>query len=192
MTPRLSKFVLTTHITFSVGWLGSVAVFIALAITGIESQDMLLARASYLAMEVSSWYIIVPFCIASLLTGIIQSIGTKWGLFKHYWITVKLILTLAATVLLLLHLRPIGLMAKMAAGAKFPPAQMPGLQIRLIADSTAGFLALLTILTISVYKPWGKIIAGKQLWRKYMLTGLGILILFFIVLHLLGVGMHGH
>lgn len=126
MTPRLSKVVLTSHITFSVGWLGAVAVFLALAITGITSQNIQLARASYLAMEIMSWFIIVPFCLASLLTGIVQSPGTKWGLFKHYWIVVKLILTIGATILLLLHLQPISLLAGMAAETKFSNIELPG------------------------------------------------------------------
>jgi ABC-type multidrug transport system permease subunit len=77
MAPRLNKFVLTSHITFSVGWLGAVAVFLVLAITGLNSRDDQLVRAAFLAMELSSWFIIVPFCIASLLTGIVQALGSK-------------------------------------------------------------------------------------------------------------------
>jgi hypothetical protein len=207
MSPRLSKFVFTSHITFSVGWLGAVAVFIALAITGIVTKNIQLARAAYLAMEVSSCFVIVPFCIASLLTGIIQSLGTKWGIFKYYWIVVKLILTLAATVLLLLHRKPISLMAGIAAESKFSITEQPGLRIRLIADAGAGFLVILAILTLSVYKPWGKIPnilqqkskqgtqnmgkAHKKSLGKYILIGLGGLILVFIILHLSGRGMHG-
>ena len=39
MTSRLSKAILTSHITFSVGWLGAIAVFLVLAITGLTSQE---------------------------------------------------------------------------------------------------------------------------------------------------------
>ncbi len=85
MAPRTSKIVLTSHITFSVGWLGAVAVFLALDITGLSSQNIQLARTAYVAMELSAWYVIVPFCLASLFTGVIQSLGTNWGLFKYYW-----------------------------------------------------------------------------------------------------------
>jgi len=31
MTPRFNKFALTAHITFSVGWLGAVIAYLALA-----------------------------------------------------------------------------------------------------------------------------------------------------------------
>jgi hypothetical protein len=35
MTPRLRKFALTAHVTSSVGWLGAVAAFLALAVAGL-------------------------------------------------------------------------------------------------------------------------------------------------------------
>ena len=35
MTPGLRKFALTTHVTSSVGWLGAVGAFLALAIAGV-------------------------------------------------------------------------------------------------------------------------------------------------------------
>lgn len=39
MTPGVRKVALTTHITSSVGWLGSVSAFLALAIAGVSSAD---------------------------------------------------------------------------------------------------------------------------------------------------------
>jgi hypothetical protein len=111
MTPRLSKLVLTSHVTLSVGWLGAVAVFLTLGIIGLTTLNNQLARSTYLAMELSTWYVILPFCLMFLLSGIVQALGTAWGLFKHYWILVKLFLTTGITGLLLLHLQPIGYLA---------------------------------------------------------------------------------
>lgn len=62
-------------------------------------------RGAYLAMEVTGWYVIVPLAFAALLTGLVQSLGTTWGLFRHYWVLAKLALTALATLLLLLHMR---------------------------------------------------------------------------------------
>jgi hypothetical protein len=93
MGPRVSKVMLTTHITFSVGWIGTVAAFLALAIAGILANEQVV-RACYVAMELIARFVIVPFCIASFVSGIIQAIGTPWGLFRHYWVVVKLVLTL--------------------------------------------------------------------------------------------------
>jgi len=157
MTPRLSKAVLTSHITASLGWVGAVAVFIALAIAGLTSEENQTARAAYIAMELSTWYVIVPFCIASLLTGIVQATGTKWGLFKFYWIVVKLFLAVVLTILLLLHLQPIEYLAGIAADPDFSNTKYSGQAIGLIAKAGAALIALLVITTISVYKPWGKL-----------------------------------
>lgn len=210
MTPRLSKFVLTSHITFSVGWLGAVAVFLALAITGLTSHDIQLARASLIAMEVSAWFVIVPFCLTSLLTGLVQAVGTKWGLFKHYWIVVKLFLTIASTALLLLHMKPINYLASVAAEPSFSNTQHSGQIIYLIAKAGAAIIFLLAITTISSYKPWGKIKYGlqnnqgnsmqiqkkytpiKQTRKLYLLIGLVILILLIIIKHIAGGNMGHH
>lgn len=85
MTPQLRKLALTAHVTSSVGWLGAVAGFLALALTGLTSEDNQMARAAYLAMELYCWFVIVPLSLTSPLTGVVQSLGTTWGLFRHYW-----------------------------------------------------------------------------------------------------------
>ena len=105
MTPRLRKFALTAHVTSSVGWLGAVAVFLALAVAGLTSQDAQTVRAAYLAMELTGWFVLVPLSLASLLTGLVQSLGTAWGLFRHYWVLFKLLINVVATIVLLLYMQ---------------------------------------------------------------------------------------
>lgn len=51
MSSGLRKFTLTAHTTSSVGFLGAVGAFIAIACAGLASQHMPLVRAAYLAME---------------------------------------------------------------------------------------------------------------------------------------------
>ncbi len=107
MIPPVRKFALTAHVTASVGWLGSVAAFLVLAIAGLRSSDAETVRASYLAMNLLGWYIIVPLCLASLATGLVQALGTPWGLLRHYWVIIKLLITVLSTVILMVHMRPI-------------------------------------------------------------------------------------
>lgn len=206
MSPRLNRLMLTTHITVSVGWFGAIAVFVVLAVTGITSTNVQLARSSYLAMELSGWFVIVPFCIASLITGIIQALGTRWGLFKHYWIIVKLILTLFATVALLLHMKPIGELSHSASGNLNFTGALPDLKLQILANAGAAFLLLITIITISVFKPWGKtgfatqsspgtiaqqVTANKSL-KIYLIVATVLLLVFVIIKHLLGGSMAHH
>jgi hypothetical protein len=154
---------LTTHITTSVGWLGAVAGFLALAVAGLVSQDSPMVRGAYLAMEMISWFVIMPLCLASLLTGVVQSLGTTWGLFRHWWVLIKLVITLLATLLLLLHMQPISYMADAAATTATFSADLDQVRYQLVADAGIALLALLVATTLSVYKPRGVTPYG---WRR--------------------------
>jgi hypothetical protein len=203
------KALLASHITFSAGWLGAVAVFLVLATTALKSDNSLLVRSCLISMELSAWCIIVPFCLTSFVTGVVQALVTKWGLFKHYWIIVKLILTLASTILLLFHMGPINDLANDAKSSLFSKSQQTENIINLISKSGAAIFALLVITTISIYKPWGKIqltqrynnnlqinpqstSTFKKNIRLYGIIGLVILLVIIIIKHLLGGHMSQH
>jgi hypothetical protein len=163
MTSRLRKIMLTTHVASSVGWVGAVASFLALAIAGLSSQDAQLVRAAYLVTGLIGWWVIVPLALASLVTGIIQSLGTEWGLVRHYWILVKLVMTTLATLLLLLHMQPISHIAGIAAATDLAPMDLRSLRVQLVIEASAALLALLVMTALSVYKPRGLTLYG---WRK--------------------------
>lgn len=162
MTPYLRKFALTAHVICSVGWLGAVASFLALAIAGLTSQDMQLARGVYLAMDLTARFVIVPLCLASLLTGMVSSLGTTWGLFRYYWVLIKFVITDLSTIILLVHMRPITRLADVAAVASLSSADRR-MQIQMVVAGGAALLALLVTTTLSVYKPRGMTVYG---WRK--------------------------
>jgi hypothetical protein len=162
MRPGLRKFVRTAHITFTVGWLGAVAGFLALALAGLTSPDDQLVRAAYLAMELITRFVIVPLSFAPLLTGPILSLGTPWGLFRHYWILVKLLINILSTIILLVHMQPISYLSRVAAEGTLSSADR-GLQIQLVVAAGAGLLALLVATALAVYKPRGMTPYG---WRK--------------------------
>lgn len=199
MNARVSKLMLTTHITFSVGWLGTVTAFLALSIVGLVANDQTV-RACYIGMEIIAWFVIVPFCFASLLTGLIQALGTHWGLFKHWWILVKLVLTVIATLILILHMQPISYLAHVATQKISASDELKSLRVRIIADAAAAILVLVAITTVSVYKPWGRIQFGlslptfksttKKPIGKYLAIGFAIAILIFMMLHLMKGGAH--
>jgi hypothetical protein len=166
MTPRVRKFALVTHVTSSVGWLGSIAGFLVLAIAGLNSQDVQTVQSAYLASELITRWVIVPLAYASLLTGLIVSLGTSWGLFRHYWVLTKLLITILATLLLLLHTRPIGVLADVARGTMVSSQGVGQLQRQLVGDAVAALLALLVNVTLSVYKPRGLTPYGLRKLRE--------------------------
>lgn len=170
MPAWLRKLALVVHVTASVGWTGSVAAFLALAVVGLQSQDAILASGMYLAMDVTAVYVIVPLSIASLASGVIQSLGTSWGLFKHYWVLAKLLITAVSTFLLITHTRGISYMAEVAGQMALGSGDLRGLRVQLAVDAAAAIGALLVTTLLSVYKPRGLTAYG---WRKQREQRLG-------------------
>ncbi len=163
LPPGLRKFVLTTHITASVGWLGAVAGFMALAVAGLRSEEADTLRAAYLTMPLVGWFVIVPLSLASLLTGLVQSLGTSWGLFRHYWVLAKLVINVLATIVLLLHMQPVSHLSRIAAETPLSLAGFGRLRVQVLADAGLALLVLLLATTLAVYKPRGLTPHG---WRK--------------------------
>jgi hypothetical protein len=109
----------------------------------------------YLAMYITTWWVILPAALGSLVTGVVSSLGTAWGLIRHYWVIVKLSITVLSTLALLVHLRPIDLLAKSAASTHAWSADLGQAQVMMAAASSAALLALLALTALSVYKPRG-------------------------------------
>lgn len=162
MAPRLRKFALAVHIASSVGWIGAVASYIALDVAAATSQDAQTLRVAYLAMELIAWNVIVPLALASLLTGLVMSVGTKWGLFRYYWVLISLLMTILAAVVLLVETQTINYFADVAADPTTSGDDLRALGSTLV-HSVGGTVVLLVILVLNVYKPRGMTWYG---WRK--------------------------
>ena len=163
MTPGLRRFALTAHVTASVGWLGAVGGFLALSIVGLTSQDAQTVRAAYLAMESTGWYVLVPLSLASLATGLLQSLATPWGLLRHYWVLAKLVLNVFATVVLLMYMQTLGYLAGVAAATPVSDGDLSGLRSPSpVLHAGAALLLLLVATTLSVYKPRGMTRYGRR------------------------------
>jgi hypothetical protein len=161
MTPRLRRLALTAHVTCSVGWLGAVVVFLALAVIGLASPQPQTVRGAYLVMEPAAWSVLVPLAFASMLTGLVQSLGTSWGLARHYWVLAKLLINVVTTVVLLLYLPTFAGMAAVAAqpGSDLAAVRNPSPVIH----AAAALVLLLLAAALSVYKPRGLTRYG---WRR--------------------------
>jgi hypothetical protein len=156
MAPLVRKFALTAHVTASVGWLGAVGGSLALSIAGLASRDPQLVRAAYLMLKVIGEFVLVPLAFASLLTGLVGSLGTQWGLFRHYWVLAKLVMNLFAVIVLLLYMQTIGYLA--GAAAKITSSSRGLLELRNpspVVHAGAALALLLVATTLSVYKPRG-------------------------------------
>ena len=135
------------------GWFGAVVVFLALAVVGLTNQDAQIVRGAYLVMEPAAWFVLVPLAFASLLTGLVRSLGTEWGLFRHYWVVFKLLITGFATIVLLIYMETFSFMAGVAAD--------PVADLAVVRNTSPGLHAVLALLVLlvatvlGVYKPRG-------------------------------------
>jgi hypothetical protein len=167
MSPAVRRTALTAHITASVGWLGAVAVFLALAVVGLVSEDAQTVRGAYLLMEAVGWFVLVPLAVASLLTGLVQSLGTTWGLFRHYWIVFKLLINVFATLVLLMYMQTLDHFARIAAEPTLPQGDLSELRNPSpLLHSVLALLLLLVAATLAVFKPRGVTPYGRRKLRE--------------------------
>lgn len=159
MRPGLRRAALTVHVLCSVGWIGAAAAYLALGIAAQTSDRAATVRAAWTAMDLTGWYVIVPLGVAALLTGLVMSVGTRWGLIRHYWVLIALILTSLSLAVLVLHMPSVTATALQAATAEDVSAiQLEGD----ILHPAGGIAILLVVAVLNIYKPRGLTRHGQR------------------------------
>lgn len=162
MSPPLRKTVLTVHVASSVGWMGAVAVFVALDLTARVKDDAELNRIIWLALDTTGWTLLIPLAITSLASGLIAALTSRWGLLRHYWVLFKLLITAFATLVLAMQTPSFAAQAARAAD----PALDPGALGSELLHTGGGLLVLSLALILSVYKPHGMTRYGQHKRRS--------------------------
>jgi hypothetical protein len=152
MPPALRRAMLAAHIICSVGWLGAAAAYLALAVAAEVNRQPLIVRAAWIGMELSGWFVIVPLGCLAYLTGLVLSLGTPWGLFKHYWVVIALVLTMLSLAVLLLHMPSVSTFASLARTADDAAINRLGGDV---LHPALGLLVLIVITVLNVHKPRG-------------------------------------
>ena len=160
MKPGVRKLALSVHLTLSVGWIGAVVVYLALGITAVRSDDVDTIRSAWTAMEVAGWYAIVPLALGSLVTGLVMALGTKWGLFRYYWVSISFFLTILCAGVLVLHMPDVTATADLAQRSESAALDALGGDL---GHPGVGLGILLVIQVLNIYKPPGLTRHG---WRK--------------------------
>ena len=152
MSRRWRRATLTAHVVSSVGWLGAIAASLVLAIAGLSGDDET-ARAAYPALEVVGWYALVPLSAASLVTGVVQGLTSKWGVLRHYWVVTKLLINLVAALVLLTYMQTLEALAATPDARSASP----------VLHASGALLLLVVAAILSVSKPTGLTRYG---WRR--------------------------
>jgi hypothetical protein len=143
----------------SVGWIGAVIAYLALAITPLTSKDTLDVRSAWIGMDLIGWWALVPLAVGSLVTGVMLSLGTKWGLLQHYWVSFSFVGTIVLTGILVAHMPSVDRMTQMARTAS--PDHLLAMPADLV-HPFVGLLLLIGILVLNIYKPKG---VTRRGWR---------------------------
>lgn len=166
MPMRARRAALTVHVVTSVGWLGAVTAFLALAIAALASDEPATVRALYVAMDVLGVSLLVPLSLASFVSGLVQSLGTSWGLFRHWWVIAKLAISVVATAVLLLYTPTLRLLADAAASPSLTDDQAWLPNTSPVLHSTGAVVVLLLAAALSVYKPKGLTRHGWRIQQR--------------------------
>ena len=155
LSPQLRRAVLITHLLGGVGWFGAVAAYLCLSATGLFTASPKLAEACYLAMELIGWRVVVPLSVVVVVAGLTQGMGTAWGLARHWWVLLKLLMTILAAGALLMHMRPTSVLAAAAQAGRLADPDLQGLRFELVLAPSLALLLLGFNAALGVIKPKG-------------------------------------
>ncbi|MGW6566978.1 DUF2269 domain-containing protein [Streptomyces sp. NPDC054975] len=147
------RALLVVHVSVSVAWLGLSVGLLTLGTTAYTTGDPTLTEAAYRAMKVFADWLLAPVAVVTLVSGLVLSLGTPWGLARHRWVWIKFWITLATATATVFALRP---EIEHAAASGVADAS-------LVAAPTVSTAAYLFMTAISVLKPWGMTRRGRRL-----------------------------
>jgi hypothetical protein len=159
MPPALRRAVLSVHVICSVGWIGAAVAYLALGIAAELSKQPGTVRAAWIAMELTGWYVILPAAGLAVLTGLVISLGTQWGLLRHYWVLFALVLSTLSLVVLVLHMPTVTSMADQARTIDDTSAATLGGDI---LHPALGLVVLIVVAVLNIYKPRGLTAYGHR------------------------------
>jgi hypothetical protein len=146
------------HLFLASLWLGG-AVALNLMITYLgpgESGGELLAYD--LARIFMDDFIIIPGALGCLLSGLLISLFTPWGFFKHRWVAVKWILTVAGILFGTFYLGPRidgqpGITLELGLAAAVDPVYLAN-RLENLIGGWFQITVLIFMVAISTLKPW--------------------------------------
>jgi hypothetical protein len=165
LSRRDRRGILVVHLAGSIGWLGLYAALVVIGIVGLSTDDPVTFRSFFVVDGVLATYLMPVLSLLALVTGIVLAAGTSWGLFRHWWVVVSLVITTLMTAAVLIFL--VAQMRDLAAQAAHLPdatimTVMSKERLKLLIAPTAGFILLVFLTGMNVHKPWGRVGARRQ------------------------------
>lgn len=157
---RARQGVLVAHVAAAGAWLGIDVVLGLLVFADAVVEDPDLVAAGYRVLPLLFWPLIVAGGLA-LLTGLVLGMATPWGVVRHWWVAIKLGITVLLLTLVALALRP-GLDEAAAQGRRVAAGLPPTRDLGSLAfPPLVSATLLLVAVTLSVVKPRARIRSGR-------------------------------
>lgn len=157
---RSKKWILCIHILFAAIMFGVTIAFLILSITAAVTTDEDVLKASYISMHLLAKTSVKASTIGTIVTGVMLSLFTHWGLFRYYWLIVKELLTflsigLSIVGIYLWSLKAVSITTVQGLNSLHNPEFLVNRTYLFIGISLQ-IVSLITIFILSVFKPWGK------------------------------------
>lgn len=149
---RAYRVFLTLHVLSSVGWFGLAAAVGFCAVRAATVSTPAESATVFRLMAVIPW-MTVPVGLVALGSGVVLGLGTKWGVLRHWWVVIKIVIALAVLVTDPLLI---------ARGAH--QAAVTGDAPQWLYGPTVAHIVLLCVATVlSIFKPRGLTPRGRYL-----------------------------
>ena len=152
------RALLVVHVAASAAWLGLTLGLLALALTAATTESAPMIEAACRSMKVFTDWLVIPVALLTLLSGLVLSLGTKWGLARHHWVFTKFWLTLSPS-----PRRSSRCVRGQCRGRNRRLGLTPADPLDLVMGPVVSFSAYVFMTVISVLKPWGLTRRGRRL-----------------------------
>lgn len=149
---RVRQALLLVHVVLSTGWMGAGAANVVLAATALVTSDPQLRHSCYVLIDRVDWFLVIPLAFGALLSGVVSSLATPWGLARHWWVLTKLLLTVAVITFSTFGVG-VWVEESIAATAATSSGASP-VDLALVSGAGANIAAFLFMCWLSVAKPW--------------------------------------
>lgn len=161
LSQKKKQLLVTLHVISVSSWIGGTLGMLLLGIYLKSAANGEQLAYTLSSMEVIDENLLKYPALLTLLTGVLLSIWTQWGLVKHYWVAIKLVLTVATIMMGILFLDDWTVsLGEMVEDMGFATLQNKQFQTRwssIIIMSSFNLASLFFMVFITYFKPFGKI-----------------------------------
>jgi uncharacterized membrane protein len=167
LNQKKKQLIVALHVISAASWIGGTMGLILLLIYLKSAANGEQLAYTLSSMEVIDDNLLKYPALLTLLTGVLLSVWTQWGLVKHYWVAIKLVLTVATIMMGILFLdnwtASLGEMIEDMGLATLQSREFQTTWSSIIVMAGFNLASLLLMVFITYFKPFGKI---KKLRRR--------------------------